>query len=49
MVAAIPARRTGHPADIAAVAAFLASTEAGYVNGTVLDVDSGLSVGIPFR
>lgn len=49
MVAAIPARRVGDPDDIAAAVAFLASDEASYVNGAVLDVDGGLSVGIPTR
>ncbi|WP_280246291.1 SDR family oxidoreductase [Nocardia abscessus] len=39
--ARVPARRAGDPAEIAAAIAFLASTEAGYVNGTVLTVDGG--------
>jgi 3-oxoacyl-[acyl-carrier protein] reductase len=37
----IPAGRAADPAEIAATVAFLASPEAGYVNGTVLTVDGG--------
>jgi 3-oxoacyl-[acyl-carrier protein] reductase len=39
--ATIPAGRAGEPHEIAAAIAFLASAEAGYVNGTVLTVDGG--------
>ena len=39
--AEVPAGRPGTPDEIAAAAAFLASPEAGYVNGTVLTVDGG--------
>lgn len=39
----IPARRTGTPEEVAACVRFLASDEAGYVTGTVLTVDGGLS------
>lgn len=38
---AIPAGRLGHPSDIGAVVAFLASPEAGYVTGVNLPVDGG--------
>jgi len=40
----IPAGRYGKPADIANACLFLASDEAGYVSGTVLQVDGGLVV-----
>ncbi len=36
------ARRLGVPEDVAAAVAFLASEEAGYVTGTVLNVSGGL-------
>lgn len=36
-----PSRRVGYPADIAAVATFLASNLSDYVNGTVIPVDGG--------
>jgi NAD(P)-dependent dehydrogenase (short-subunit alcohol dehydrogenase family) len=36
-----PAGRPGHPDAIAAAALYLASDEAGFVHGTVIDVDGG--------
>jgi len=39
----IPARRLGTPEDVAAAVRFLASEEAGYVTGTTLYVDGGIS------
>jgi 3-oxoacyl-[acyl-carrier protein] reductase len=44
MLAAVPARRAGTPQEVAACACFLASEEAGYVTGSTLFVDGGLSV-----
>jgi 3-oxoacyl-[acyl-carrier protein] reductase len=40
---AIPARRAGSPEEVAACARFLASEQAGYVTGSTLYVDGGLS------
>jgi 3-oxoacyl-[acyl-carrier protein] reductase len=37
----VPAKRFGLPSEIAAVAAFLASPAASYVNGISLPVDGG--------
>ncbi len=44
MAAAVPMRRLGTPADIASAVSFLASDEAAYVTGAVLDVGGGLWV-----
>lgn len=41
----IPLRRLGKPDDIAQTAVFLASDEAGYITGQVLEVDGGLTLG----
>ena len=38
-----PARRVGAPEDVAAAVRFLASEDAGYVAGTTLFVDGGMS------
>ncbi|HVO01978.1 MAG TPA: SDR family oxidoreductase [Candidatus Cybelea sp.] len=38
----IPARRIGKPEDFGAVAAFLASEQAGYINGEAIAVDGGM-------
>lgn len=43
--AAIPAGRFGTTAEVAAAVRFLASSEAGYINGAVLPVDGGLGMG----
>jgi 3-oxoacyl-[acyl-carrier protein] reductase len=43
MLAAVPARRAGTPEEVAACACFLASEQAGYVTGSTLFVDGGLS------
>jgi 3-oxoacyl-[acyl-carrier protein] reductase len=42
MLGHIPLRRFGKPEDIAAAVKFLASQEAGYITGHVLDVNGGL-------
>ncbi len=41
----IPMRRLGQPDDIARVATFLASADAGYITGQVITVDGGISLG----
>jgi 3-oxoacyl-[acyl-carrier protein] reductase len=43
IVKAIPARRQGTPDEVAAAVRFLASEDAGYVTGTTLYVDGGMS------
>jgi 3-oxoacyl-[acyl-carrier protein] reductase len=43
VIEAIPARRAGAPDDVAAAVRFLASDDAGYVTGTTLFVDVGMS------
>ena len=42
----VPMRRFASPWEVAAVAAFLASDEASYVNGAILPVDGGLSLSL---
>lgn len=42
MLANIPLKRIGRPDDVAAAVRFLASEEAGYITGHVLDVNGGL-------
>jgi 3-oxoacyl-[acyl-carrier protein] reductase len=39
----VPARRPGTPEEVAAAVRFLASEDAGYVTGTTLFVDGGMS------
>ena len=41
----IPLKRLGQPEDIAKVAVFLASADAGYITGQILTVDGGLCLG----
>jgi 3-oxoacyl-[acyl-carrier protein] reductase len=45
MLAHTPVGRAGTPADVAHAYLFLASDEAGFINGTVLNVDGGLVLG----
>ncbi|MEY4753229.1 MAG: hypothetical protein RJA44_904 [Pseudomonadota bacterium] len=40
----VPLRRLGQPEEVASVYAFLASDEASYINGTVVEVAGGLTV-----
>src|SRR5579864_6848562 len=42
MLARIPLKRLGTPEDVAAAVRFLASEEAGYITGHVLDVNGGM-------
>ena len=42
--ARLPIKRYGQPEEIAAAAAFLASDEAAYITGHLLDVDGGFDV-----
>ena len=42
-----PVGRIGEPEDVAAAALFLASSEAGFINGASLVVDGGLTAGVP--
>jgi 3-oxoacyl-[acyl-carrier protein] reductase len=45
MLARIPLGRMGHDHEIAAAVVFLASEEAGYITGHVLDVNGGMYMG----
>lgn len=42
MISKIPAGRAGQPADVGNLVAFLASDEAAYINGQVIDVSGGM-------
>jgi 3-oxoacyl-[acyl-carrier protein] reductase len=44
MTERVPLRRLGTPEDIANAYAFLASDEASYINGAVIEVAGGLTV-----
>jgi 3-oxoacyl-[acyl-carrier protein] reductase len=43
LVQRIPARRLGRPEEVAALAAFLARDEAGYITGQVIGINGGLA------
>jgi NAD(P)-dependent dehydrogenase (short-subunit alcohol dehydrogenase family) len=45
LVATVPMERLGRPEEIAAGIVFIASVEASYITGHVLNVDGGLTVG----
>jgi 3-oxoacyl-[acyl-carrier protein] reductase len=45
LLARVPLGRMGTGAEVAAAIVFLASEEAGYITGTVLDVNGGLRMG----
>lgn len=45
-IASTPAGRLGEPAEVADLVAFLCSTRAGYVNGTVIAIDGGQTRGL---
>jgi 3-oxoacyl-[acyl-carrier protein] reductase len=38
----IPVRRFGLPSEVAALVAFLASDEAGFINGQSINIDGGM-------
>jgi 3-oxoacyl-[acyl-carrier protein] reductase len=45
MTSQVPLGRTGTDADVAAAVAFLASDDAAYITGHVLDVNGGMYMG----
>jgi len=45
VLAEIPARRFGRPEEFGDLVAFLLSERAGYINGTSLQIDGGLTAG----
>ena len=45
-VARTPVGRIGQPADIAALAAYLASDEASFVTGSLVFADGGITAGM---
>jgi 3-oxoacyl-[acyl-carrier protein] reductase len=42
-IAKIPAGRAGYPAEVAGVVAFLASDDAAYITGEVVEVNGGMA------
>jgi 3-oxoacyl-[acyl-carrier protein] reductase len=43
----VPLGRSGYPRDIAAAVTFLASSDASYITGTLIEVDGGLRTRSP--
>ncbi|MCO6461000.1 MAG: 3-oxoacyl-[acyl-carrier-protein] reductase [Saprospiraceae bacterium] len=44
MEAKVPVKRLGQPEEVAALYAFLASDDAGYINGAVIRIDGGIAL-----
>lgn len=44
MIGKIPAKRAGKPSDVGSLVAFLASDEAAYINGQVIEVSGGMVI-----
>jgi 3-oxoacyl-[acyl-carrier protein] reductase len=44
LLEAIPLRRAGSPADVAAAVGFLAGPQADYITGQVLSIDGGMNI-----
>lgn len=45
IVNAVPMGRTGKPSEVADLVAFLASDRASYINGALIRIDGGMSLG----